>query len=290
MNRLLWTTVLAATLAAPLASAGQTWTFDVTTSGQDVTWTSPTAVDPAASVYAIKYLITKVTVDVTWMGIPFNNIDVTNQVPPEYIAATVEVNGPAPVAAMNQPIVVPPPPDPPALSAILSVGLNAGGYGYASATNVVLGTLVIDLGGIFGTQTVTLKKVRIVGQLTIHPAWYDLGYALAGSMGVPSFVGSGALAAGDPLTLTLSNAAPLAPTLFVVGLTQINVPFQGGVMVPSLNVILYVATDATGGFVLPATWPTGIPANTSIYMQCWILNPTGTAVDGASNGLRAVAQ
>lgn len=290
MTRVLCTTLLAAALVAPLSSAGQTWNFDISTTGQNVTWMSPTSVDPAASIYAANYAITKVEVNVTWIGIPFNNIDVTNQLPPELQSAAFEVAGPAPVAALNQPIVVPGPPMPTAFGATLSLGLDANGFGFASATNVTLGTLSVNLGGIFGTQTVTLTKVRLIGNLSIHNAWYDLGNALAGSTGTPSFVGSGSLAGGSPLTLTLTNAAPLRTTLFVVGLSQLNAPFYGGVMVPSLDILLFLGTDATGGFAIPAVWPNGLPANTSIYMQCWVLNAGGNAVDGASNALRAVAQ
>src|SRR5690606_39796953 len=102
--------------------------------------------------------------------------------------------------------------------------------------------------------------------------------------------GSGTLVGGDPLTLELSGAAANRPVLFVIGLSQINVPFEGGTMVPSLNIILNVATNGAGTFTLPANWPNGIPAGTSVYMQCWVTNPAGTMVDGASNGLRAVAQ
>lgn len=289
MMRALWTTLFVAALAAPSSHAGQTWTFDVSTTGQDVSWTSPTSVDPSASVYAISYKITQVLVDVTWGGFPFNNIDVTNQVPPELQSATVEVPGPAPVAAVNQPIVVPPPPTAPAFSATLSMGLNASGAGYASATNVTLGTLVVNL-PIFGNQTVTLTKVRLVGSLNIHAAWYDLGQGLSGSTGVPSFVGAGPLVAGQPLTLTLSGAPASRTTLFVVGVTQINAPFFGGTMVPSLNVIAFLATNASGQMIVPATWPAGVPAGTSIYMQCWVLNGAGNSIDAGSNALRAVAQ
>lgn len=290
MTRTLWTTLLAAALAAPLSDAGQTWTFDVTTTGQDVMWTSPTSVDPAASVYAVEYQLTKVEVNVTWLGIPFNNIDVTGQVPPELQSAMLDVPGPAPISLLNQSIVIPPAPAPVAFGGTLSFGLDAGGFGFANATGVTLGTLVIDLGGIFGMQTVTLTSVRLVGQLSIHAAWYDLGHSLAGSQGIPSFVGSGPLISGDPITLTLSNAAPSAPTLFVVGLSQIDVPFEGGIMVPSLDAIIPVSTDGNGVFTLTTNWPNGVPPNLSLYMQCWVLNVTGTAVDGASNGLRAVAQ
>ena len=50
------------------------------------------------------------------------------------------------------------------------------------------------------------------------------------------------------------------------------------------------ASTGTGGFSIPAVWPVGLPSGLSIYMQCWVLNGPGTAVDGASNALRAVAQ
>ena len=289
MNRPLWTTLVAATLAAPLAHAGETWTFDVTTTGQDVSWNSPTSVDPAASVYAVEYLISLVEVDVTWNGIPFNNIDVTNQVPPELQSDTVEVVGPAPVSAINQSIVVPPPPEPVAFSANLSMGLDAGGFGFASATNVTLGTLTVNL-PIFGNQLVTLTSVRLAGQLTIHGAWYDLGSGLAGTTGVPLFIGSGPLKGGTALTLTLANAAPSSAGILVVGVSQLDAPFFGGTMVPALDIILPIATNVSGDLVLPAVWPSGLPPGVSIYMQCWVINSTNTGVNGGSNGLRAVGQ
>ncbi len=289
MSKTLCRTLVATMLGMSPAIAGQTWTFDVNTSGQDVSWTSPTSVDPAASVYEVDYNITLIEADVIFLGIPFNNINVTSQIPPDLKAASIEIPGPAPVQALNQMVVVPPPPDPPAFAATLSFGLNATGFGFASATNVTLGTLVVNL-PVFGNQTVTLTNVRIVGQLTIHGGWYDLGHALAGSTGTPVLSGSGALKAGTPVTISLTNAAQSSPTLFVVGLSQINVPFEGGIMVPSLDLITTIPTDANGSIVIPAVWPAAIPPNLSVYMQYWVLNSTSTAVNGASNGLRAVSQ
>lgn len=290
MKRSHWLSTAVLSVVAATAHAGQTWTFDITTTGQNVNWTSPTSVDPAASSYAVKYTITKVEVDVTWIGIPFNNIDVTNQVPPELQSAAFNVLGPAPISALNTPVVVPPPPTAPAFAATLSFGLNANGFGFASATNVVLGTMTINLGGIFGTQTVTLTSVRLVGSLTMHGAFYDLGFSKPGSNGTPVLTGEGQLSANTPLTLSLTNAAPLSTALFVAGASQLNAPFFGGTMVPSLNVLIFLPTDSLGSLVLPTTWPAGIPAGVSIYMQYWVINGTSTGVNGASNALRAVAQ
>ena len=55
--------------------------------------------------------------------------------------AAFDVPGPAPIAALNQPVVLPPSPQPVAFSGNLSFGLDASGHGFASATNVALGTL-----------------------------------------------------------------------------------------------------------------------------------------------------
>lgn len=87
MRKSLMTALFVSVLGTSLATAGETWTFDISTSGQDVSWLSPTSIDPSASVFTSSYEVTLVEVDVKWSGITFNNLDVTNQVPPEQLAA-----------------------------------------------------------------------------------------------------------------------------------------------------------------------------------------------------------
>jgi hypothetical protein len=171
-------------VAAAAGSATETWNFDVTTTGNDVFWDSPTAVDPGAAVYSTTFELTLIEVDVTWQSIPFNNIDVTDQVPPEFQSGAESLAGPAPFDLVNSTIVFPDPPEPPALEADLVIAVDAAGFGSVSATNVSLGTLDLDL-GIFGVQTVNLVSVRIVGSVTVHATWFDLGAGLAGTAGVP---------------------------------------------------------------------------------------------------------
>ncbi len=153
--------------AAFAGGGGETWFFDETTTGQDILWTSPTAVDPDAPLYHAEYEITLVEIYVEWLGIPFGPFDVTDEIPPESRIGAGEAPGPAPVTILDQYIAFPEPPEPPSMAADLAIGLDENGFGVLSATNVVLGTLTIDLGPPFGEQDVELTSLRIAGQLTI---------------------------------------------------------------------------------------------------------------------------
>jgi len=154
--------------AARPAGAGNqaNWVFDVTTGGEDVQWTSPTAVNPAAALYAADYVITLVEVDVTWIGIPFNNVDVTDSLPPEFLASSASAAGPAPVILADQAIEYPGAPDPICLAGQLGITLNAAGFGEVLASSIVLGQCEVDLG--FGIVTVNLQSVRLVGSVNVN--------------------------------------------------------------------------------------------------------------------------
>lgn len=179
---------------AALAGGGdETWFFDETTTGQDILWTSPTTVDPGAPLYHAEYEITLVEIYVEWLGIPFGPFDVTDEISPEARAGTGDAPGPAPVTILDQYIAFPAPPEPPSVAADLTIGLNENGFGVLSATNVVLGTLTIDLGPPFGTQEVDLTSLRIAGQLAITavscPADLD-GDGVVGASDLAQLLGS----------------------------------------------------------------------------------------------------
>lgn len=291
----MWGRCIASTLMASAlltaearADGSQTWTFDVTTTGNDVTWNAPSAVNASASIYNAAYAISLVEVDVLWNGIPFNNLDVTDQVPPEQLANSGSGPGPAPVNVINSSFVYPLPPEVPAIAADLTAGLDAGGFGFATAANVTLGSLDIDL-GIFGVQTVTLTSLRVVGDLTIHPTWFDLGNGLAGASGVPQLTGDGTWIAGDPITLSVSNAAASAPAALFVGFATLNAPFKGGILVPTVNLLrLGFGTNPSGALVLSAPYPGGVPTCTSLYFQFWIADAGGPAGFAATNAIEGV--
>ena len=271
------------------AAQSQTWSFDQTTTGQDLSWTSPTAVAPNASVYASSFVLTKVEVDVKWSFITLNDLDVTNQVPPESLSGGGTLAGPAPVELLGQSVVVPPPPDPPAVAAILSMGLDASGHGFMTATNVQLGTMQVDLGFPIGVQTVTILSVRLVGQLTMHAAWFDLGASLAGAHGPPVLAPDGMLQPGSPVTLALSNALENSSFTLIMGVSALQAPFKGGTLVPFPTLLVFgLPTGPAGALTLQGTWPGGLPSSFSIYFQEWIADPAGPAGLAATNAVRAV--
>jgi hypothetical protein len=162
------------------------WGFDETTTGQDVFWTSPTSVNPAAALYVSGYELTLVEVDVTWIGIPFSNIDVTDQVPPELRLGAGADPGPAPVPLFNAPIVFPGPPAPTCLAALLLISLDAAGFGQLAGTDVVLGDCDIDIG--FGIVTVQLQSVRLVGTVAIDALTCPWDLDADGVVGITDFL------------------------------------------------------------------------------------------------------
>ncbi|MHC5113848.1 MAG: hypothetical protein ACYTGP_05410 [Planctomycetota bacterium] len=156
-------TLLALTAARP-ATAGlaQTWMVDQSTSGEDVVWTSPTALRPDAAYYASELTINDVFATVLFLGFPIE-VNVTDQVPPELLFQVDCAPGPAPVELFNDAILFPDPPEPVAIAADLLTGIDATGFAFFSATNVVLGEADVGFG------TVPILGLRIVAQITMEP-------------------------------------------------------------------------------------------------------------------------
>ncbi|MCB9896901.1 MAG: exo-alpha-sialidase [Planctomycetes bacterium] len=132
-----------------------------------------------------------------------------------------------------------------------------------------------------GGQDVYHTRVFPLGTIT------DLGHALAGSAGVPSLVASGALFGGTPTTLALSSARPNAAAGLFLGLSRIDAPFKGGVLVPSPDVVITgISTDAGGTLDIAFDWPVGLPSGLDVWVQEWIVDPVGVAGFAASNGVQ----
>ena len=163
-----------------------TWFFDETTTGADVSWTSPTPVNPAAALYVSSYELTVVEVDVTWFGIPFNDIDVTDQIPPEIRMGEGSIPGPAPILIFDASVEYPGDPDPVCLGAHLQISLDAAGFGLLAGTDIVLGECDIDIG--FGTVTVQLQSVRFAGQISIDALTCPWDLDGDGTVGITDFL------------------------------------------------------------------------------------------------------
>jgi outer membrane protein assembly factor BamB len=119
--------------------------------------------------------------------------------------------------------------------------------------------------------------------------WTGLGGGIAGGLGEPTLAGIGSLTAGNQVTLRAANAAPNSLGVFLLGASALNLPFAGGILVPSLDVTLAVSLDAQGRWSFGFPWPVGMPSGAAFWWQLAVLD--GTAISGiaASDGLRCIA-
>lgn len=162
MSKLICAAAIAASFAA--ASSAETWDFELATMGADTFWTSPTNVNPAAPGYDSSYVLTAVTATVLVFGAPVE-VDALDQLPPEFLSGMTVVGGPAPVVFFDDTIANPPPPEPASIAADVRIELDAAGFAQASATNITLGSVTVNVPP-FGDLTVPLSGLRFAGTIT----------------------------------------------------------------------------------------------------------------------------
>jgi hypothetical protein len=175
--------------------------------------------------------------------------------------------------------------------------------GYAGTGNIDADPLFVDeAGGDFALQPGSPcinagdpssphdpdGSVAEMGAFTFHP-WSSLGTALAGIKGLPLIAGHGPLTAGSTNDVALTKARQNVTAFLVVGLSPLEAPFKGGVLVPNPDVVVPVPTGALGSAVLPFTWPAAIPSGFTIFLQYWIPDPVGVQGFAATQGLKATA-
>jgi hypothetical protein len=120
------------------------------------------------------------------------------------------------------------------------------------------------------------------------PGWTNAGGGLAGSHGKPALAGGGHVSGGSPVQLSLQAALPLAPATLVIGFQKLNVPFKGGLLMPSADVVVPgLVVSPGGGVQLAGLWPSGLPVGFTAWMQAWIKDPAGPKGYAASNGVAA---
>lgn len=116
--------------------------------------------------------------------------------------------------------------------------------------------------------------------------WVDLGLALAGTSGAPILEGAGPFTGGSTATLTLTQAAPSAAVALILGVQPANLPFLGGTLVPTPDLLLFgLGTDGAGTLVLAGPLPAAVPSGVTIFFQAWITDSAGPMGYSASNGL-----
>ncbi len=131
--------------------------------------------------------------------------------------------------------------------------------------------------------------VSAVGALEMlvgpYGTWVDEGNALAGTLGDPALAGKGLLLGDTPVTLTLTDVAPGLLANLLVGFTQLNAPFKGGVLVPSPDLVFGGFPVTASPLVIGGSWPIGLPSGVSVSYQYWMVDAGGPVGFSASNAL-----
>ena len=105
---------------------------------------------------------------------------------------------------------------------------------------------------------------------------------------MPALVGSGELLPFATVELNLSNALPGGQGWLVAGLSALNVPFKGGMLIPNNDAVFGpLAIDGAGDIALSSFWPSGVPSAFTTYFQYWIPDAAGVQGFAASNGVSA---
>ncbi|MGQ0553759.1 MAG: FG-GAP repeat protein [Planctomycetota bacterium] len=117
-------------------------------------------------------------------------------------------------------------------------------------------------------------------------SFINLGNGLAGNH-APVLTGSGCLTAGTNFSLSMTGLPPATTTFIIVGFAPLFAPFKGGIMGPTINLIIPFGTGP-GSLLLPATAPPGIPSGASIYVQSWTPDVGGPVGFDATNVLQCL--
>jgi hypothetical protein len=176
------------------------------------------------------------------------------------------------------------------------ISSTAGGFGGVLHDDDNFGSAVGALGDLDGDGVVDVAASAggdndggAVWMLFLNGAvtstWTNLGQGLAGSAGLPLLSGTGTLAPGSPVTLSLTQARPFSPSFLVLSNAQLAAPFKGGTLVPAPTILFAIATDGLGEVSFSGSTTAWIPPSFTHYFQVWIQDPAGPAGFAASNGL-----
>jgi hypothetical protein len=102
--------------------------------------------------------------------------------------------------------------------------------------------------------------------------------------------GSGSLVGDAPVSLTVDRALPGARATLVLGASRSNTPFNGGVLLPSADLIIPGLTiDAAGELFVTGRWPAGAPSGFEIYAQVFVTDASAVGGLAGSNGVVGIA-
>jgi trimeric autotransporter adhesin len=151
-----------------------------------------------------------------------------------------------------------------------------------------------DIGDVNGDEWPDVVLTQDTGVMTLVNqlgVWHDLGFAFNQATGkAAQLSGGGPLQAGSPVILHLGRARPGADVAIVIGVAQAMLPFKGGVMVPSFDLLVPgLVADGHGNVVLEATLPVALPTGSELFFQAFVEDQGAPAGIAPSNALEARA-
>jgi FG-GAP-like repeat len=171
-------------------------------------------------------------------------------------------------------------------------GLGGGAFGAAqlhAMSSTAAGLVVRDFDGDGWLDAAAASLQDDVSvRLNRRGPWDDLGHPLAGELGLPRQRGRGTLQPAEFFEFRLTDARPGGLTGHIIGLSAIDAPFKGGVMVPAPLLINFpLPIDAQGDLSLQGAWPGPAGATgVQLYFQFWGPDPAGIKGFAASNAVR----
>jgi len=110
----------------------------------------------------------------------------------------------------------------------------------------------------------------------------DLGYALAGAGPAPTMTVT-FTATPDTLHLDSAGAGPLSPGMLFVSMNLVLMPFKGGTLVPSPQMLVPVVATLAGKAEVPLLADGSLPTGLQLYAQAWFKQ--GLSLYAATNGV-----
>jgi len=138
-----------------------------------------------------------------------------------------------------------------------------------------------------GSLNMLAEGANVGFRIAALEPWYEFGVGLPGTTGTPTLSGTGLTVADEPVTVKLMNGLPGSVAVIFIGFSQINVPFNGGTLIPAADIILTRKVKPTGNINFSFTWPDGFPPQSVVFWQFWVFDPAGPMGLSATNGLQS---
>lgn len=157
------------------------------------------------------------------------------------------------------------------LAHVLRAAADDGNSHFGSALDLDATRLVVGAVPL-GTPThLTGVTLFDPDRLAWADTWTEVGPGLAGSLGLPGFWIDGPLCENGFILLRVWNLPPSANAWLVLGLSQLGLPFKGGVMVPYPDLIDGpYAADSFGALWREVPLGLPVPAGLELVMQFWV--------------------